>query len=478
MLGIYLDYLDKIDDKTPKSGSEVYITDITKGSGAEDAGLEKGDVVVMIDQQKVKLIEDIINAKKGKKIGDALSIIYLRDGKKKKATVILKGDKAKPWSFKHMEHKGAEMEKKLKKMEAHVKEVERKAKKMEVHARELAEAAHANPNKTFMGIIPVTVTPELAKEKNLSVDKGVYLAEIVEGHGAEAAGLKAGDVMLKISGSNLESNKDLRDIIHGHKPGDEVQVTYYRDGKRQHTHLTFGKSPEKDIKYHYEFPRYEKKQIEEKRAFLGVYLETDSDNRGVRITRVSENSAAEKAALQTGDIISAMDGKPTSDYNALTRLMKTFKPGQKIPITILRNGKTEKIKATLGEKVVKKWVMLDKSKNQAIDVEVIIKEFSDKQEAKNLLDYMSSPNLDLRDFSLYPNPSKGIFNLHFTPVNSDIPTDIKVFSSSGQIVYQERISDVNGLYKTILDLGEQASGMYYLQITQGDKGMGKQLVKN
>ena len=83
------------------------------------------------------------------------------------------------------------------------------------------------------------------------------------------------------------------------------------------------------------------------RAMLGVV--TDSDDKGAKITQVSKESAAEKAGLQKGDIITHIDNKSVKDASDVADIVHDHKPGDKVTITVLRDGKEQKVTAELGK---------------------------------------------------------------------------------------------------------------------------------
>ncbi len=82
--------------------------------------------------------------------------------------------------------------------------------------------------------------------------------------------------------------------------------------------------------------------------FLGVT--TEKTNNGVKITDVSESSAAEKAGLKEGDIITKVDNKKITDPEDLTDAISSRKPKDEVKIYFSRNGKFDEVKAILGEK--------------------------------------------------------------------------------------------------------------------------------
>ena len=82
-------------------------------------------------------------------------------------------------------------------------------------------------------------------------------------------------------------------------------------------------------------------------AMLGVV--TESEDGGLRITDVTEKSAADKAGLKEDDIITKVDDKKVDDPDDLTKIIRGHKPGDKVTITYLRDKKEQKITAELGK---------------------------------------------------------------------------------------------------------------------------------
>lgn len=82
------------------------------------------------------------------------------------------------------------------------------------------------------------------------------------------------------------------------------------------------------------------------RAMLGVM--TDSHDKGVEIQSVTKESAAEKAGLKKGDVITKIGNRTLETTNDLTDAIRAHKPGEKVSITYLRDGKEQKTTAELG----------------------------------------------------------------------------------------------------------------------------------
>ncbi len=95
--------------------------------------------------------------------------------------------------------------------------------------------------------------------------------------------------------------------------------------------------------------------LNENSAFLGVTstLENEDNDEakqnGAKITDVTNGSAAEKAGLKTGDIITKINDKKIETPSALSEAIGSFKPKDEVTVYYKREGKEKSTKAILGE---------------------------------------------------------------------------------------------------------------------------------
>ena len=92
-------------------------------------------------------------------------------------------------------------------------------------------------------------------------------------------------------------------------------------------------------------------------AFLGVTTNVYSDaddkegkHKGAEITNITKGSAAEKAGLKNGDIITKINDKKVEDPNSLSDVVTSYKPKEEVTVYFKRDGKEQSAKATLGER--------------------------------------------------------------------------------------------------------------------------------
>jgi len=73
------------------------------------------------------------------------------------------------------------------------------------------------------------------------------------------------------------------------------------------------------------------------------------DVRGVIVGQVMPGSAGDRAGLKQGDVITALNDQPVNDSNQLRNRVASTAPGTDVTLTILRDGREQQVKATLGE---------------------------------------------------------------------------------------------------------------------------------
>ena len=98
-------------------------------------------------------------------------------------------------------------------------------------------------NKAYLGITPGTMNEQMAAQYRYDVTKGVFIYSVEDGSAADKAGLKMGDVIMKIDGTDVDSYQDLVALKKKYSAGDESTFTIYRDGKQQEVSVTWGTVP-------------------------------------------------------------------------------------------------------------------------------------------------------------------------------------------------------------------------------------------
>ena len=100
----------------------------------------------------------------------------------------------------------------------------------------------------YLGISYQEVTDDIANM--FGMPKGVYVASVYEGSGADAAGIKKGDVIVKFDGESIDSFNDLQDILQYFAVGDTANVTVMRSENGEYVEhelqITLGERPNRN----------------------------------------------------------------------------------------------------------------------------------------------------------------------------------------------------------------------------------------
>jgi len=80
---------------------------------------------------------------------------------------------------------------------------------------------------------------------------------------------------------------------------------------------------------------------------LGVSVDTTYSEGGARVASVSPDSPAERAGIQEGDIITSLDGRAVANSDELIVAIRDKSPGDRVSVTLLRDGVRKVLKATL-----------------------------------------------------------------------------------------------------------------------------------
>jgi serine protease DegQ len=99
-------------------------------------------------------------------------------------------------------------------------------------------ASHA-----YLGVGADQVTREVAAQLGLDRAAGVLVLEVADGSPAAQAGLRPGDVIVRIGDQPVDTVEDFFGELRQRRPGDRAQLTIVRDGREQQVTVTLGENP-------------------------------------------------------------------------------------------------------------------------------------------------------------------------------------------------------------------------------------------
>ena len=101
----------------------------------------------------------------------------------------------------------------------------------------------------------------------------------------------------------------------------------------------------------------------------------------------------------------------------------------------------------------------------------------EKSEIKKLksVEKISKNDLELKQFSLFPNPNKGSFSMEVTS-ESESPIKVEVFNQSGKLIYSDEHANSNGIYKNLIELPGNQSGVFFVHVSQDNKSITRKVM--
>ncbi len=178
----------------------------------------------------------------------------------------------------------------------------------------------------LLGISIQDITAELADQKGIKNIKGVYVAGVGESSSAKDAGLKEGDVVLKINETAVNTSSELQEQVARYRPGDKLKVTYLRDGKEIVANAIL-----KNKLGNAEIVKISENEIYESlgASFAELSNEDRSKlklNSGVKIKKLAKGKLL-NAGMREGFIITHVDKTPVNKPNELAELLKSKQGG-------------------------------------------------------------------------------------------------------------------------------------------------------
>lgn len=109
---------------------------------------------------------------------------------------------------------------------------DRKARRKKIKIKRFGPDSYWG-EQTWLGVHVQPLTDQLREFFEVRNSAGVLVSEVVEDSPADKAGLKAGDVIVKVEREKMEETDDLVEVIRKSDTGDEVTIKIIRDGKRE-----------------------------------------------------------------------------------------------------------------------------------------------------------------------------------------------------------------------------------------------------
>jgi serine protease Do len=166
-----------------------------------------------------------------------------------------------------------------------------------------------------LGVTIQDVNQELAKSFGLDKPAGAIVSSVEDGGPADKAGLKSGDIILKVGGKQVDQSNELPSVVARIQPGTKTDIEIWRDGKRTTIPVTIGELGEKTVA-----SASQSGQADGKLG-LAVRPLTPDERKQAKVDGgvVVQNAqgAAARAGIQSGDVILGVNGETIHNVGEL-----------------------------------------------------------------------------------------------------------------------------------------------------------------
>src|SRR5262245_27130604 len=200
-----------------------------------------------------------------------------------------------------------------------------------------------------LGVTIQPVTPDIAASIRLGDVRGALVNSVEAGGPADKAGVKRGDVIVAINGATVIDSNTLRNQVAEHKPGSELKLTIFRDGREQSLTAKLGRLAD---------------QVSERRdddsegapagGHLGLTVQPVTPDTAARlgidresglvVTAVEPASAAAEAGFQPRDVITEVNGQ---HVNSVSDFRSAMGKSEGRPALVLANRNGQSLYLTL-----------------------------------------------------------------------------------------------------------------------------------
>lgn len=247
----------------------------------------------------------------------------------------------------------------------------------------------------YLGVRLQRIEGGLAEALDLKEDGGVLIGQVIDGSPADAAGVEAGDIVLKVDGQAVGTPDALAKSVRVKSAGSQVSLDVLRDGKPQTLTVKLGESPASGDAEGREL-RWTRRQgsgdrgdndaeddgddndddvrifrgpgaggrewigdehVRGERGYLGVMSQPISeelagyfgvkDGKGALVSEVVKDSPAAKLGLQAGDVITKVDGEAIDGPGELMRAVRKIGEAKDVDVEWIREKRVKTGKAAI-----------------------------------------------------------------------------------------------------------------------------------
>lgn len=220
---------------------------------------------------------------------------------------------------------------------------------------------------SFLGVDAAEIDTNRARTLNLKEEYGVEIKRVDDGSPAEKAGLKSGDVVLEYNGQRVEGIEQFQRLVRETPAGRNVKLLISRNGSAQTLTATVGTRKSKVYQggvkellgdsFDIPFPEMPNVFSMSRTSILGVEAESLGSQlaeyfgvkEGVLVRSVIKGSAAEKAGIKAGDVITKVDQTRVTGPGEVSSAIRSARSKRTFPVELTREHREMTVTVTIEE---------------------------------------------------------------------------------------------------------------------------------
>ena len=203
----------------------------------------------------------------------------------------------------------------------------------------------------WLGVVIQNMDENLAESFGLKNKSGILINNVQEDSPAEKAGLKDGDVIVRVDGHEVDNVSVLRNKIALIRPNNTTSLAIVREGNEKNISVTIGEQPSSFSGYNKE----DTKDIYDKFGLSFQELTPEiaktlgyTQSKGVIVKEIQQASPASRVGLKSGMLIEEVNRKAVRDINDIKIAIKQSSNPQKVLLRV-RSGQTSQYVALVAE---------------------------------------------------------------------------------------------------------------------------------
>ncbi|MCP4573909.1 MAG: PDZ domain-containing protein [bacterium] len=245
-LGVHLQSIDSSMAKALQLDDDegVLISQVVDDGPAATAGLEDGDVVLEFNGKDIEDVRDLTRAVRRAEPGETVEVVVLREGKRQTLDVEV-GEREHGFVWVHADgDDDTEID-----VYTHLENLHEGDSSFFYMQMKDGDDLNVyikghDEDRGYMGVHLDDLNEQLGEYFDIEDGEGALVTEVVEDSAAEAAGLRAGDVIVKMGDEDIASASDVTSAMQHTEVDQEIEVKVKRKGKTETFDVKLGEMPD------------------------------------------------------------------------------------------------------------------------------------------------------------------------------------------------------------------------------------------